>query len=1006
MPQPLNFQQVILKLHQFWADQGCVIWEPYNVQLGAGTGNPATLLRVLGPEPWRVAYVEPSVRPDDGRYGENPNRMQKYYQYQVILKPDPGNPQEIYLASLEALGIDPRRHDIRFVEDNWESPALGAWGLGWEVWLDGQEITQFTYFQQAGGIELNPVSVEITYGVERIVLALQGKDSAWAIDWLDGVTYADLMLQDEIEHCRYYFDIADVDALKRVYDTYEHEYGRALEGDALISAYDYVLKCSHLFNVLDTRGAIGVTERASYFRRMRDMTRTIARAYAEQRAGLGHPLLRMSDRWAASAAAERSPVAAVSPPDQPADVLLEIGVEELPATDVQDALVQLESAAPALFDELRLEHGGVRVYATPRRLVIHAAGVAPRQHDTEQVEKGPPASRAFDADGQPTRAAEGFARSRGIAVTDLRVEEIDGGEYVTAVVRQEGRPAIDVLPEAVTDLIAGIRFGKSMRWNESNAAFSRPIRWLLALHGGAVIPLEYAGVASGRVTRGLRPYGSPEFEIDSAAAYFEIMTEQGIILDAAERQGRIEAQIEALAAEVGGEIPADAGLLAEVTHLVEAPTALRGAFPEAYLELPREVLVTVMRKHQRYFPVQDAGGRLLPYFIAVRNGDAEHLETVIHGNEHVIRARFADADFFYKDDIKQPLDAHLSRLATLTFEERLGSMLDKNQRVTGLVGSLGDLLGLEPTQIAVAERAGHILKADLATSMVVEMTSLQGVMGREYALREGQPPEVAQAIFEHWLPRSADDILPESAAGVLLALADRLDSLVGLFAAGLSPRSTADPYGLRRAALGIIQIMTRHNLDADLREAVELVARAQPVEVDAAAQNQVLEFIAGRLRGWLQEGGWPTDVINAVLAEQRRNPCRALAGVQQLSEWTRRKDWAEILDGFARCVRITRGLDERYPVDSGLFRQEEEHALYEAYQEAASRLNSDGDIDAFLTAFVPMIPAISSYFGTGKGDGVLVNADDPDLRRNRLGLLQQISAMQRGRADLSELSGF
>ena len=287
MTTPLTFQQVILKLHEYWAAQGCLIWEPYNVQVGAGTGNPATALRVLGPEPWRVAYVEPSVRPDDGRFGENPNRMQKYYQYQVILKPDPGNPQELYLASLEALGITAREHDIRFVEDNWESPALGAWGLGWEVWLDGQEITQFTYFQQAGGLQLDPVSVEITYGIERIVLALQGKESAWDIDWLPGVSYGDVMFNDEVEHCRYYFDVADVDALRSTYDTYEREYARALEGDALIAAYDYVLKCSHLFNVLDTRGAIGVTERATFFRRMRDMTRAIAQQYVAQREALG-----------------------------------------------------------------------------------------------------------------------------------------------------------------------------------------------------------------------------------------------------------------------------------------------------------------------------------------------------------------------------------------------------------------------------------------------------------------------------------------------------------------------------------------------------------------------------------------------------------------------------------------------------------------------------------------------------------------------------------------------
>jgi glycyl-tRNA synthetase len=294
--KPPSFQDVILRLHQFWASQDCVIWQPYNIQVGAGTMNPATYLRVLGPEPWNVAYVEPSVRPDDGRYGENPNRMQYYYQYQVILKPDPGNPQEIYLQSLEALGIDRRKHDIRFVEDNWESPALGAWGLGWEVWLDGQEITQFTYFQQAGGLNLNPVSVEITYGLERILLPLQGKNSVWEIDWNGPLKYGDILLQSEIEHCRYQFEVADVEGLVKVYDTYEQEAQRALaqEPPLVMPAHDYVLKCSHLFNVLDARGAVGVVERADYFRRMQRLAGEVARAYVAQRRVAEYPTCRLT----------------------------------------------------------------------------------------------------------------------------------------------------------------------------------------------------------------------------------------------------------------------------------------------------------------------------------------------------------------------------------------------------------------------------------------------------------------------------------------------------------------------------------------------------------------------------------------------------------------------------------------------------------------------------------------------------------------------------------------
>ena len=292
MFQPLNFQSIIMKLQQFWSDQGCLIWQPYYSQVGAGTMNPATFLRVLGPEPWNVAYVEPSVRPDDGRYGENPNRLQQHYQFQVILKPDPGNPQELYLKSLEAIGIDPRQHDIRFVEDNWESPALGAWGLGWEVWLDGQEITQFTYFQQAGGQVLEPVSVEITYGLDRIAIALQKVRSFRDIQWSPSRTAGDVNLAGEKEHSKYYFELADVERLREMYRLYEKEADASLEAGLVLPAHDYILKCSHTFNILDTRGAIGVTERQAFFGRMRDLSRRTAELFVAQRQQQEFPWLK------------------------------------------------------------------------------------------------------------------------------------------------------------------------------------------------------------------------------------------------------------------------------------------------------------------------------------------------------------------------------------------------------------------------------------------------------------------------------------------------------------------------------------------------------------------------------------------------------------------------------------------------------------------------------------------------------------------------------------------
>jgi glycyl-tRNA synthetase len=1018
--QPLSLQDVIIRLQEFWAAHGCVIWQPYYAQVGAGTMNPATFLRVLGPEPWNVAYVEPSVRPDDGRFGENPNRMAHYYQYQVILKPDPGNPQEVYLRSLEALGIDRRRHDIRFVEDNWEQPAIGAWGLGWEVWLDGQEITQFTYFQQAGGQVLNPVSVEITYGIERIVLALQGKDAVWDINWLNGLTYGDVLLQQEIEHCNYYFNVADVDALRAVYNTYEKEAERALawEPPLVVPAHDYVLKCSHLFNVMDTRGAVGVVERAEYFRRMQRLASKVAAAYVDQRRRMGHPWLPAGwhvDAETGAVMVQPTPAPAIKPgryPAGPAPFLLEIGVEELPAADLDSAIAQLRELVPAMLADARLDHRSVSVTGTPRRLVVYVEGLAPRQQAQEIIRRGPPVRAAFDAEGNPTRAAEGFARGQGIAVEDLRRREIEGGEYVVAITRDEGRRAAEVLSELLPGLIADIRFDKTMRWNWSGVAFSRPIRWYVSLHDRGVVPFTYADIAAGRTTRGARPNGSPEIDLDSAAAYFDAMREQGIIVNRSERRAAIEQQVQALAQQVGGAVLDDPALLDEVTNLVEQPTALLGTFAEEDLTLPSEVLITVMKKHQRYFAVQDRKGRLLPVFIAVRSGDVQHLETVVEGNEHVIRARFADARYFYNEDIKRPLAAFLPELQSLMFQEDIGTYYDKAARLEGLTARISALLGLsdESGELDMAIRAARLAKADLATSLVIEMTSLQGVIGRHYALRSGEPQVVADAIAEHYLPRAAGGALPQSPAGIALALADRLDSIVGLFAAGMQPSGSADPYGLRRAAQGIVQILLGHALSVDLRPLIEWAALGFTRElgeqfVTEESRAAVLDFIAGRLRGVLAET-FRHDVVEAVIARQAHDPYRAQAYAGQLAQWVARADWQPILDAYARCVRITRSQEAQYTLRPRAFAEPAEQALYSAYRKAATAVGEDTDLDSFLATFAEMVPAITTFFAPAEEGGVLVMHEDRAIRENRLALLQHIVALGEGFADFSQMEGF
>ena len=1006
MNQPLDFQTIMMTLQRFWAEQGCLIWQPYYTQVGAGTYNPATYLRVLGPEPWNVGYVEPSIRPDDGRYGENPNRLQQHYQFQVILKPDPGNPQEIYLKSLEALGIDPRQHDIRFVEDNWESPALGAWGLGWEVWLDGQEITQFTYFQQAGGIQLDPVSVEITYGLERIAMALQNvrnfRDLRWSVDR----TYGDVNLQGEVEHSKYYFEIADVDHQRQLYDIYRAEALNALEKGLVLPAHDYVLKCSHTFNILDTRGAIGVTERQAFFAKMRDLSRRVAEAYLAQRQALGFPWgeensLALAQKAESSSQEKATP--ALPELTAPGHFLFEIGTEELPASDLESALEQLSEGVPAWLNELRLTHGTVKILGTPRRLVVWVKDLAPLQPDRETVVKGPPAKRAFDAQGQPTKAAEGFARGKGLAVSDLQVREIDGGQYVVAVIQETGRPSAQVLAEALPGWIAALKFDKVMRWNASNAAFSRPIRWLLALLGEQVVPFEYAGLISGRCTRGLRFLQPEEVEVNDPQAYFDFLKSQGILLDPAERRQAIAAQNHGLKAEIGAVDRADDDLLDEVTQLVEAPTALVGKFEESHLRLPPEVLTSVMKKHQRYFPTYGANGKLLPYFIVVRNGDDRYLDVVADGNAQVVRARFADAAFFVEEDMRHKLEDLLPRLGTLTFQFKLGSMLDKTQRIETLVEKLIPLVRLDEHDAQVARRAAHLCKADLVSHMVIEMTSLQGVMGRYYALASGETEDVANAIFEHYLPRSAEDSLPESKAGQVIGLADRLDTLAGLFSAGLAPSGTKDPFAQRRAAITLVQSLGKLNLDFDLRKGLALAAESLPLTAGPEILAACFEFITGRMRATLLEMpvGYRYDVVEAVLAAQAANPAGVFRAVKTLSEWVARSDWNTILPAYARCVRITRDLPEQFDIRPEAITDPADQAFFDALRTAQNTARRSGSVEDFFTAFMPLIPAINQFF-----EAVLVMAEDPQIRANRLGMLQQVAALTQGAADFSKLEGF
>ena len=999
-------QDALARLTAYWTAQGCLTVQPMNTEVGAGTLNPATFLRVLGPEPWRVVYTEPSVRPDDSRYGENPNRLQTHTQLQVILKPDPGHAQELYLGSLSALGVDVSAHDVRFVEDNWAAPAMGAWGLGWEVWLDGLEITQFTYFQQAGGLNLDPVSVEITYGIERIIMALQDKQHFKEIEYAPGISYGEVFGQTEYEMSRYYLDDADVAANRQLLELYAAEAQRLIDAGLPVPAHTYVLKCSQAFNVLDARGAVSTADRAAEFARMRRLAGDVARLWVARRDQLGHPLGRVEPLAPATPATLPDAV-----PDEPRTLVFEIGTEELPPAEARAARDYLHRAVSEGLAATRLAHDEVRVFATPRRLVAVAGAVAPWETDHVRTVKGPKVVAAYAADGTPTKALEGFLRGQGVSLDAAEEEDVNGVRHVVVKKHEAGGAAPAVLAGVLAKVVTGLRASKNMRWNDPQLSFSRPIRWLTALWGDDVVPVAVSTLAAGRTTRVLRhpaaensmqpgvssTSATPLVEVASAEAFMETLAVNGVVADPEDRQELIVTGAQDLVYPDGRvDVAGEAALIDQITYLVEAPTPLLGTFDESYLTLPDAVLTTVMRKHQRYLPVRDAEGALLPMFVTVANGPVD-VELVRAGNEAVLRARYEDAAFFYRADRQMPLPAMRDRLARLTFTDKLGSMADRAARIGGLATELATSLALASPTLA---RAAELVKFDLGSQLVTEMTSLAGVLARDYAENAGETPAVAQAIYESELPRQTGDRLPASIPGALLSLADRLDLVAGLAATVGLPTGSSDPFAVRRAVLGLLAVHRAHPALARLSliDALAAAGARQPVPVSEEVLLSAREFLAKRLEQVLVEEGNPVDRVRAVLVHHAR-PSVADNLLGQLATLAGRDDFIRVAEALQRSRPIVPdGTPAGYvPV---VLKEPAEVALHEAVTAAADELGGadEPDLFRFTTGTGRLVAPLATFF-----DDVFVMADDPALRAARLGLLATVRDLGAGLLDWSEL---
>ena len=679
------------------------------------------------------------------------------------------------------------------------------------------------------------------------------------------------------------------------------------------------------------------------------------------------------------------------------DLLFEIGAEEIPAGFMPNILGQLKQLAETKLNDAHLPFESIATYGTPRRLALIVKGLADTSAEISERHKGPSASIAYDADGNATKAAIGFARGKGLDVADLVVE--DG--YIYAETKTAGVPAKDIVTDMLPQLITGLNFPKSMHWGNLDAKFVRPVRWLVALLDEEVIPVEFATVKSGNVTRGHRFLGADEITIKNAASYVDTLKENFVMVDQDARRELISKQLHDIAASKNASIVWDDDLLEEINYLVEWPTALCGGFEESYLALPDAAIITPMKDHQRYFPLVDQEGKLLPMFLTVRNGSDHSIEVVQAGNERVLRARLDDAKFFFNEDRKKPLIDRQDGLTKIVFQEGLGNLADKTERLLKLGSVFGEECGLHEDAAVVLERATELAKTDLTTGMVTEFTELQGVMGKEYALLDGESPEVAEAIFEQYLPRFAGDVLPQTEAGKVLSIIDKVDNIVATFSRGLIPTGSQDPYALRRQTIGILNILLGSEWNISLRPIFKASMELLNVAADKQEEllNQVEEFFTLRLKNIFLDREVPHHVIDLLLSNNELSVADAEGLVNALLA-NRIDENVELVQAYTRMYNLVKDV-EYTGVNSDLLKEDAEKALFEAASkasEASLAAWEANDYAAVVAVPATLVPAINKFF-----EDVMVMDKDEAIKANRLQLVRLAYSVMAIIGDISAL---
>lgn len=687
------------------------------------------------------------------------------------------------------------------------------------------------------------------------------------------------------------------------------------------------------------------------------------------------------------------------------DLLLEIGTEEIPARFMGSALRQLKELAETGFKESRLEYEAVATYGTPRRLCLYVTGLAETQAELVKEVRGPAKKAAFDADGNPTKAAQGFARGQGVAVEDLVVKPFGNGEYVFATVREESKPASEILPDLLLGFIKQLNFPKPMRWADKEFRFARPIHWLTALLGDQVIPFSLEGITSDRVTYGHRFLAPAPISLPLAADYFQALEKAYVIVDQERRKQLIFEQIEVLGQQENGKVEVDRELLEEVTQLLEYPTAFVGSFSPEYLELPEEVVITPMKEHQRYFPVRDQAGKLLPRFVAVRNGDAHGLNLVREGNEKVLMARLADAHFFFREDTKEPLENKVERLKDIVFQEKLGTLWEKTLRIQKLAVMLAQQLGWSAETTAQVQRTAYLAKADLVTNMVYEFPELQGIMGGYYA-QESEGQKIADGIREHYQPRFSGDAVPAGETGIAVSIADKVDTITGCFLAGLIPTGSQDPYALRRQALGVTHTILAHRLPVSVKDLTLASIKLYEEKLGRNGSEDILAtilaFYQQRLENILHDEGYSHDLVNAVLAVGADYPFDALKRAEALAAFMEKDTFEALNTAFTRAFNLAKNAETK-EIDSAYLQEPAEEDLYQTIQTVKRLVDkhlANGDYPKVLEVLATLREPVDQFF-----DQVMVMVEDEKVKGNRLALLYHVVELARNVADFSKITG-